>query len=194
MILIHPDRFKLALLQILKSVGIESVTLADSKTSTSDEIANTKGDTIISFQSGLILKPNALNGRRCYNFHAATPDYPGRDPHHWAIYEGAKEFGVTLHLMNERVDEGQILAVTRFDIEPGITPQKLRRQGDSMSVWMFQELIPRILSGEIGPNGEQWTGKKRKRQDLLDLLAQPASLEEKRRREFAFEGFIETCK
>lgn len=170
-------------------MGVESVSLIDSKTATSDDVARAKGEIIISFQSGLILKPNAIEGRRCYNFHAAPPAYPGRDPHHWAIYENAKEFGVTLHLITERVDEGPILAVTRFDIEPGTPPQKLRKQAEAISVSMFGETVPHILSGDIGPNGECWTGKKRSRQDLLDLLRQPAKGEEKQRRDFAFQGF-----
>src|SRR5262249_41689556 len=43
-----------------------------------------------------------------YNFHPGPPDYPGRHPASFAIYEGAARFGATAHEITGRVDNGPI--------------------------------------------------------------------------------------
>lgn len=148
---------------------------------------------LISFQSGLIIPPEVLaKAERAYNFHGGTPEYPGRDPHHWAIYHEAKEFGLTVHEMTEKVDEGPILAVKRFEIAPGTTPQKLRQQTEALSMLMFRELVPAILSGDLAPTGEVWGAVKYCRADLLGLCDRTSEITDKEwaRRCFAFDGFI----
>ncbi|HIF11202.1 MAG TPA: hypothetical protein EYQ81_16100 [Sneathiellales bacterium] len=55
---------------------------------------------LISMSSGVIV-PRRMIDRlsAAYNFHGATPTYPGRDPHYWALLDGAAEFGCTAHVM-----------------------------------------------------------------------------------------------
>ena len=53
-----------------------------------------------------------------YNIHPGPPEVPGSHPECFAIWEGAKAFGVTAHEMTARVDEGPIVAVYRFDMPP----------------------------------------------------------------------------
>ena len=36
------------------------------------------------------------------NIHAASPQAPGGDPHHFAIYDKVKEYGATLHYMTKK--------------------------------------------------------------------------------------------
>lgn len=48
------------------------------------------------------------------NIHPASPDYPGRDPHHHAAYFRAATFGATLHIMEDKVDSGRILLTQDF--------------------------------------------------------------------------------
>jgi methionyl-tRNA formyltransferase len=55
-------------------------------------------------------------GYGAYNFHPGPPEYPGWAPAHFALYDGATEFGVTAHVMVEKVDAGAIIQVDRFDI------------------------------------------------------------------------------
>jgi methionyl-tRNA formyltransferase len=73
---------------------------------------------LIAFSSPVIVPPSVLAalGYGAYNFHPGPPDYPGWAPAHFALYDGATEFGATFHAMTARVDAGPIIAVTCFDI------------------------------------------------------------------------------
>ena len=79
---------------------------------------------LIAFSSPVIVPPDVLSalGFGAYNFHPGPPEYPGWAPAHFALYEGAAEFGATAHAMAERVDSGPIVAVSRFPI-----PSDIRR-------------------------------------------------------------------
>lgn len=46
---------------------------------------------------------------RCINVHPAPPSYPGVGGINWAIYEGKLDFGITVHKMNNKIDDGKII-------------------------------------------------------------------------------------
>jgi phosphoribosylglycinamide formyltransferase-1 len=46
--------------------------------------------------------------------------------HEAVLRAGEPETGVTVHLVNERYDEGEILAQARVSVLPGDTPQALQ--------------------------------------------------------------------
>src|SRR5215475_5201873 len=73
---------------------------------------------LIAFSSPVIVPPSVLAalGYGAYNFHPGPPEYPGWAPAHFALYEGATEFGATMHAMAARVDAGPIIDVARFAI------------------------------------------------------------------------------
>jgi methionyl-tRNA formyltransferase len=73
---------------------------------------------LIAFSSPVIVPPSVLAalGYGAYNFHPGPPEYPGWAPSHFALYDGATEFGATMHAMAARVDSGPIIEVTRFAI------------------------------------------------------------------------------
>lgn len=51
-----------------------------------------------------------LPRRGAYNMHGSLlPQYRGRAPVNWAVIEGAKQTGATLHRMNEKPDNGAIV-------------------------------------------------------------------------------------
>jgi methionyl-tRNA formyltransferase len=60
-------------------------------------------------------------GYGAFNFHPGPPDYPGWAPAHFALYNGATEFGATVHVMVERVDAGPIIDVALFPIPADIS-------------------------------------------------------------------------
>ena len=83
---------------------------------------------LVCFSTGVIV-PAAVIARLdgpAYNFHAASPDYPGRDIHHFAVYRGVRRFGATAHKLAARVDTGPIVGVGWFDVLSGTTPEILR--------------------------------------------------------------------
>src|ERR1700742_3040134 len=78
---------------------------------------------LIAFSSPIIVPPTVLAalGYGAYNFHPGPPEYPGWAPAHFALYEGAADFGVTAHAMSERVDAGPIVDIARFPISADIS-------------------------------------------------------------------------
>src|SRR6201996_5560589 len=78
---------------------------------------------LIAFVTGEIVPVSILNrlGYGAINFHPGPPSYPGWAPAHFALYERAKEFGATAHVMVERVDAGPIVDVALFPIPANIS-------------------------------------------------------------------------
>src|SRR6266481_2419879 len=92
-----------------------------------DRVRSWQGDYILCFRSYFIL-PKALIDRAhiaAINFHPAPPDYPGSGCVNLALYDGAKTYGVTAHVMNEKVDNGPIIHCRRFPIFPQDTVSTL---------------------------------------------------------------------
>jgi len=83
------------------------------------EAAALKPDFLFSFGPLIVQKP-LLDAVRiaAINFHTAPPRWPGRGSCSFALLESDLEFGVTAHLMVEKLDAGPILKVLRFPI-PG---------------------------------------------------------------------------
>ena len=96
----------------------------------------TPKELLLSFGTGVIVPSWILQipGLHAVNVHAASPSYPGRDPHHFAVYDGVDSFGATMHYMTEIVDEGMIIDVEYFDILSEITPSELLKLAN-MAGW-----------------------------------------------------------
>ena len=84
---------------------------------------------LIAFASPVVVPPSVLDrlGYAAVNFHPGPPDYPGFCPAQFAIYDGARRFGSTAHLMVERVDAGPIFDVITFDVPREITVLEIGR-------------------------------------------------------------------
>ena len=68
-------------------------------------------------KSYFILKKNILdNCKYAINFHPSLPKYRGVGGVNYAIFNGDKYFGSTIHFINEKIDNGKILKVSRFRI------------------------------------------------------------------------------
>lgn len=76
------------------------------------------GTRLVSFCSPIIV-PGDILARMpgpSYNFHPGPPEYPGRYPSMFALYDGAERFGLTVHEMAAKVDAGPIVAAEWFAI------------------------------------------------------------------------------
>jgi len=50
----------------------------------------------------------------CVNFHPSLlPDYRGPEPIYWGLLNNEAEFGLTLHYMTERIDDGDVISQSR---------------------------------------------------------------------------------
>ena len=78
---------------------------------------------LIAFVTPEIVSTSILSrlGHGALNFHPGPPSYPGWAPSHFALYERAREFGATVHVMVEQVDAGPIIDIALFPIPDDIT-------------------------------------------------------------------------
>jgi methionyl-tRNA formyltransferase len=65
----------------------------------------------------------------CLNVHPSLlPANRGPDPLFWTFHHGSSETGVTIHLMDEGLDTGPIVAQERIDVPEGITYAQLEER------------------------------------------------------------------
>jgi methionyl-tRNA formyltransferase len=119
-----------------------------------------EGDYIISYLSRWVVPADLLGRARkaAINFHPASPEYPGIGCNNFALYEDAKEYGVTCHHMASKVDTGSIIAVKRFPVfrEDGVDSLLKRTYEHQME--LFLEILGLIAEGEPLPvSDEKWT-------------------------------------
>jgi len=90
---------------------------------------NQKKDFLISFASGYIFKKKFLsNFKKCFNFHPATPNYRGRDTHHFACYNKEKWFGGTIHIIDDKIDSGKIIKTFKERVKTKILNHKVYKK------------------------------------------------------------------
>lgn len=111
-------------------------------------------DILISVQYHQILKRRHIQKARqvAVNLHMAPlPEYRGCNQFSFAILDGAKEFGTTLHVMSEEIDGGDILFERRFPIPANVYVKELYDKTFEESIVLFQSHIEDILKGNYQP-------------------------------------------
>jgi methionyl-tRNA formyltransferase len=158
------------------------------------DVAVFKRARLLAFASSVIVPAQVLEelGFGAYNFHPGPPDYPGWAPAHFALYEGASEFGATVHVMAERVDCGPIVDTVRFAIPAGIGAQGLEGLAYAHLAQLFWRLS-KALATEPAPLPEQplqWGAKKNSRRTYRAICNIPLDIskEELDRRMRVFGG------
>lgn len=82
------------------------------------------------------------------NFHdGPLPRHAGLNAPVWAILAGEKQHGVTWHLMQGGIDEGDILKQRLFDLAPGETALTLNTRCYEAAIDSFDELLTDLQSG-----------------------------------------------
>jgi methionyl-tRNA formyltransferase len=108
-------------------------------------LAGKPGGWLINANSTFIIPSGVLERfeGRSLNFHPGLlPEYAGLHTHQWAIRNGEREFGVTVHRMEQRIDAGAIVGQLRFPIRPDDTGLSLF----SRCLVAGAELLPRIVA------------------------------------------------
>ena len=85
-------------------------------------ISDKKIDVVVSVAATQIIKKDLIDAPRlgCINIHnGKLPRYRGMLPNFWQMYDGQPTSGTTVHRMNERIDDGAILAQSETAIDPG---------------------------------------------------------------------------
>jgi methionyl-tRNA formyltransferase len=136
---------------------------------------------LIAFTSGVIVPRPLLAalGYGAYNFHPGPPEHPGWAPAHFALYEGARSFGATAHVMTKRVDSGPIVGVESFDIPEGANVRELEQIAFVRLAYLFWRLS-RSIACETGPLPTlpiAWSGTKSTRRMYEKLCNIPSNIE-----------------
>ncbi len=125
-----------------------------------DDIRRWQGDYIISYLSRWVVPDPLLQSARiaAINFHPASPEYPGIGCNNFALYEGAREYGVTCHHMAAKVDSGAIIAVKRFPVSPQDSVATLLERTYQHQIALFLEIAQLMADGkELPRSRETWT-------------------------------------
>jgi methionyl-tRNA formyltransferase len=126
----------------------------------SEDIRKWEGDYIISYLSRWIVPQELLDQARiaAINFHPASPEYPGIGCNNFALYEDAKEYGVTCHHMAGRVDTGRIIKVRRFPVYPSDGVEEILKRTYENQIALFFEIAQLMAEGgELPASAETWT-------------------------------------
>jgi len=135
------------------------------------EVLKEEGDLLISFLSPWVIPVSLLNRFDiAINFHPGPPEYPGNGCYNFALYEEAKEYGVTCHFISKEVDAGPIIEVIRFPVLPNETVESLRDKSLGYLLVLFFDILCKIIKGEnLKPSGERWKRRAFTRKDLDKL-------------------------
>lgn len=84
------------------------------------------------------------------NLHGSLlPKYRGRTPHVWAIINGETTTGVTCHVMDDRVDYGDIVHQTEILISPGHTGADIIHEFEKIYPECLDAALKKMASGFI---------------------------------------------
>jgi methionyl-tRNA formyltransferase len=119
---------------------------------------------LIAFATPVIVPGDVLDaiGYGAYNFHPGPPAFPGWAPAHFALYEGAAEFGATMHVMTARVDSGPIVEAVHFPIPTDVGVQGLEGLAYAHLARLFWQLAKYLATeSEPLPHGPLRWGDRR---------------------------------
>lgn len=83
---------------------------------------------------------------KCINIHPAPPSYPGVGGINLALYNGDATFGVTVHLMDEKIDHGRILDVSTFPLHANMTIEGATQVLFTERIRLLKNIMTEILS------------------------------------------------
>lgn len=90
----------------------------------------------------------AMAGKGAINFHdGPLPRYAGLNAPAWAILNGETQHGVTWHMIEGGIDEGDIVGQKLFDLDPGETAFTLNAKCYAAAIESFGPLVADIEEG-----------------------------------------------
>jgi len=116
------------------------------------EIKNLNPDLIICAAYGQIIPKEILEIPKhgCLNIHPSLlPKYRGASPIQTVILNGDKETGVTIILMDEKMDHGPIIDQTKYKIPDDINHKELDSALAKQGAHLLVKTLPKWINGEI---------------------------------------------
>ena len=115
-----------------------------------DRISALRPDFVFSFYYRRMLKPALLaaGARGALNMHGSLlPKYRGRAPVNWAVINGERETGATLHYMVEKPDAGDIVDQQAVPILADDTALEVFGKVTVAAEIMLDRSLPRLIEG-----------------------------------------------
>ena len=172
-VLLMPPEFAARAAVITSEAGLELEVRHANSMATLQAAFATPARLLLSFGTGVIV-PQAILSQRgllAVNIHSASPEYPGRDPHHFAAYDGVTEYGATMHIMTESVDSGPIVDVERFAVERDCAPIELLTRANDAGFVLLRRLCDALrVAGQLPPPiAVSWGTHRYTRKEFLEL-------------------------
>ena len=153
-----------------------------------EDVKTWNGDYILCFRSLLFL-PNSLTDKSkvaAINFHPGPPEYPGSGCINFALYDGCESYGVTAHMMNEKIDNGEILECRRFRVHKDddliSTLNKTHKELTNICIYFISQLLSDgqdfLNKKRMASKNIRWCGEARKISELEELQEIAPSISE----------------
>jgi methionyl-tRNA formyltransferase len=113
-------------------------------------VAAAAPDFLFSFYYRKMLKAPLLDlpPRGALNMHGSLlPKFRGRAPVNWAVLQGERETGATLHYMTEKPDNGDVVAQTVVPILPDDTAGEVFDKVTVAAELTLDRVLPELLAG-----------------------------------------------
>jgi methionyl-tRNA formyltransferase len=142
-------------------------------------IAAIQPDFIFSFYYRLMLAEHllALARRGALNMHGSLlPRYRGRAPVNWAIIQGERETGASLHYMSARPDAGDLVDQQAVPILPNDTALDVFKKVGVAAELVLNRCLPGLLAGSaprrpLDLNAGSYYGRRRPADGRIDWRA-----------------------
>ena len=133
--------------------GIPYITPADPNVPAVEaQVAALDVDFLFSFYYRHMLRAPLLQAvrRGAYNLHGSLlPKYRGRVPVNWAVLNGERETGATLHQMNVKPDNGPIVDQFAVPILPDDSAQEVFVKVTVAAELCLWRTLPKLLAGSV---------------------------------------------
>lgn len=94
-----------------------------------------------------------------FNIHTSLlPKYRGVLPVFWALLNGETKIGSTVHMVNEKIDYGDIIIQDTFEVEPEDTLEKCMEKGKVLGAKLAIRCLELIERGTMQATKKDYTG------------------------------------
>jgi phosphoribosylglycinamide formyltransferase-1 len=163
----NPDMYVSYILSNRSNAGVlDRAKKLNIKTMVFDREMFVNSDTVLSFLKDISADLIVLAGflwlvpkhivkafpNRIINIHPALlPKYGGKGMygdrvHQMVIENGEKESGITIHYVNEKYDDGDVIFQARCPVEKNDTPQTLARKIHDLEYKYYPEIVQKVLN------------------------------------------------
>ena len=182
--------------ELAKRLGLPLV-FANSKTELDQAVsaANFSSSYAVLIDFGIIVSQQVIDSFKygIINSHfSLLPKLRGADPISFSILEGHNQTGVSLMLIDQGMDTGQLLAQASIDLDGSETTPSLTDSLVELSDHLLQDYLPKYLAGQLTPYPQSasteptYSRKLSKNEADLDWTKPAARLEQEIR---AFHGW-----